>query len=198
MSESAVMEQRDFGLSRVVLGPAGRPITLADLPPPGTKRRSRGPHVEVPLEPIIDSEPNSALPFGWIRHRIDKLSTFYAGNMAYMTPDANLFPATVPNDGKVDAYIYRSDHTRAKGFGAMLSAGNDDRFFHHPAIEYYKLDGYRFEPREQEGGTISVDGERMPFGAFSVGTHHEAGLTLGLHPCRYQAKGPRVLPPSGS
>jgi len=32
------MEQRDFGLSRVVLGPAGRPITLADLPPPGTKR----------------------------------------------------------------------------------------------------------------------------------------------------------------
>jgi len=38
MSESAVMEQRDFGLSRVVLGPAGRPITLADLPPPGTKR----------------------------------------------------------------------------------------------------------------------------------------------------------------
>jgi len=37
-AESAVMQQRDLGLSRVVLGPAGRPITLEDLPPPGTKR----------------------------------------------------------------------------------------------------------------------------------------------------------------
>lgn len=32
------MQQRDLSLSRVVLGPAGRPITLEDLPPPGTKR----------------------------------------------------------------------------------------------------------------------------------------------------------------
>jgi hypothetical protein len=36
-AESAVMQERDV-LGRVVLGPAGRPITLDDLPPPGTKR----------------------------------------------------------------------------------------------------------------------------------------------------------------
>ena len=37
-SENLHMPDGDFSRQLPVLGPAGRPITMADLPPPGTKR----------------------------------------------------------------------------------------------------------------------------------------------------------------
>jgi sphingosine kinase len=131
---------------------------------------------------------NDPLPTGWELIPHDKLGNFYAGNIAYMSPDANFFPASLPSDGCLDLVRIRGDIARGTAIKTLLSISNHT-FFDLPHVDYQKISAYRIIPRNQKTGYISIDGERVPFEGFQVEVHKGLGTVLSKSGHLCEAKG---------
>ena len=129
------------------------------------------------------------LPSDWQTISTDTLSNFYAGNMAIMSADANIFPATVPNDGLIDIVTIDGAISRLRAI-SMMSAVENGGFFDYPEAVFRKVHAYRLTPRGSDHGYISVDGEEIPFQPFQVEVHPGLGTVLSKSGHLYEARGP--------
>ncbi|KAI4912430.1 hypothetical protein J4E90_005833 [Alternaria incomplexa] len=128
------------------------------------------------------------LPAGWQLIPHDHLGNFYAGNIAYMSPDANFFPASLPSDGCLDLVRIRGDIARHTAVKTLLAVENHS-FFDMDHVDYQKVSAYRIIPKGQRDGYISIDGERVPFEGFQVEVHRGLGTVLSKSGHLCEAKG---------
>ncbi|KAI2620786.1 sphingoid long chain base kinase-like protein [Xylaria nigripes] len=140
------------------------------------------------LPPLRYGTVNDKIPDDWQQISYDKLGSFYCGNMAWMAPDANFFPAACINDGLMDIVMNDGDLSFFKYLNLITSVGTE-RFYNDPLLSYQKMVAYRFTPRNQADGYISIDGERIPFEPFQVEVHSGLGTVLSKSG-RYEAAGP--------
>jgi sphingosine kinase len=131
---------------------------------------------------------NDPLPSGWELIPHDKLGNFYAGNIAYMSPDANFFPASLPADGCLDLIRIRGDIPRHTAIKTLLAIENHT-FFDLEHVDYQKISAYRIIPKGQRDGYISIDGERVPFEGFQVEVHRGLGTVLSKSGHLCEARG---------
>ncbi|KAF2855910.1 sphingoid long chain base kinase-like protein [Plenodomus tracheiphilus IPT5] len=131
---------------------------------------------------------NDPLPSEWQLIPHDKLGNFYAGNIAYMSPDANFFPASLPSDGCLDLIRIRGDIARHTAIQTLLSIENHS-FFDLPHVDYQKVSAYRIIPKDQKEGYISIDGERVPFEGFQCEVHQGLGTVLSKSGRLCEARG---------
>ncbi|KAI4637050.1 hypothetical protein J4E93_010717 [Alternaria ventricosa] len=128
------------------------------------------------------------LPAGWQLIPHDHLGNFYAGNIAYMSPDANFFPASLPSDGCLDLVRIRGDIARHTAVKTLLAVENHS-FFDMDHVDYQKVSAYRIIPKGQRDGYISIDGERVPFEGFQVEVHRGLGTVLSKSGHLCEARG---------
>ncbi|KAL8712343.1 MAG: hypothetical protein Q9220_003494 [cf. Caloplaca sp. 1 TL-2023] len=128
------------------------------------------------------------LPEGWNLVPYDRMGNFYCGNMAFMAPNTNFFPATLPNDGCMDLVTVDGDISRIAAIRSIMAVGSG-KFFDMPHVNYQKISGYRIIPKNQKDGYISIDGERMPFEPFQVEVHRGLGTVLSKTGHVYEAPG---------
>ncbi|KAJ8125964.1 hypothetical protein O1611_g7673 [Lasiodiplodia mahajangana] len=140
------------------------------------------------LPPLRFGTVNDKVPEDWQTASYDKMGSFYCGNMAWMAPDANFFNAACINDGMMDVVINDGDIPALKYLGLMTSV-ETGKFFDNSLVSYRKVVAYRFTPRDQADGYISIDGERIPFEPFQVEVHPGLGTVLSKSG-RYEANGP--------
>ncbi|KAI0095551.1 ATP-NAD kinase-like domain-containing protein [Hypoxylon sp. NC0597] len=140
------------------------------------------------LPPLRFGTVNDKVPDDWETASYDKLGNFYCGNMAWMAPDANFFTAACPNDGLMDVVFNDGDISAAK-YLELLTSVESGRLFDKPHVTYRKVVAYRFTPRNQKHGYISIDGEHVPFEPFQVEVHQGLGTVLSKSG-RYEAAGP--------
>ncbi|KAI1767762.1 sphingoid long chain base kinase [Hypoxylon sp. FL1150] len=140
------------------------------------------------LPPLKFGTINDKVPADWETASYEKLGNFYCGNMAWMAPDANFFTAACPNDGLMDVVFNDGDISPAK-YIELLTSVETGHFFDNPHVTYRKVSAYRFTPRNQEDGYISIDGEHVPFEPFQVEIHQGLGTVLSRNG-KYEAKGP--------
>ena len=131
---------------------------------------------------------NDPLPSGWELIPHDKLGNFYAGNIAYMSPNANFFPASLPSDGCLDLIRIQGDIARTTAIQTLLSI-QKHTFFDLPHVDYQKISAYRIIPKNQKDGYISIDGERVPFEGFQVEVHKGLGTVLSKSGHLCEARG---------
>ena len=130
------------------------------------------------LPPLKFGTVNDPLPPGWSLVPYDNMGNFYCGNMAWMTSDANFFPAAIPNDGHNDLVTINGDISRAAAIECLTAAGKG-KFFDLPQINYRKISGFRIIPNKtRTDGQISIDGEKMPFQPFQTEVHPGLGTVL--------------------
>lgn len=146
------------------------------------------PAADVGLPPLKYGMVSDPLPEGWELIPHDKLGNFYAGNIAYMSPDANFFPGALPCDGCLDLVRIRGDLSRPAAIKTLLSVENH-KFFDLEHVDYQKVSAYRIIPRDQKDGYISIDGERIPFEGFQVEVHKGLGTTLSKSGHLCEARG---------
>jgi sphingosine kinase len=140
------------------------------------------------LPPLKYGTVLDPLPSGWNLVPYDKLGNFYAGNMAYMAPDANFFPASLPSDGFMDLVTIDGDISRMSAVQSLLAV-EKGTFFDMQHVNVRKISGYRIIPKNQKEGYISIDGERVPFEPFQAEVHRGLGLVLSKSGRLYEAKG---------
>ncbi len=140
------------------------------------------------LPKLVFGTVDDDLPTGWHLVPYDKLGNFYAGNMAYMAPDANFFPATLPSDGFLDLVTIDGDISRIAAIQTLLAV-EKGIFFDMPHVNYRKILGYRWVPKGQRDGYISIDGERVPFEPFQAEVHKGLGTVLSRTGHLYEARG---------
>lgn len=128
------------------------------------------------------------LPTDWSMVPYDTMGNFYAGNMAYMAPDVNFFPAALPNDGYIDLVTMDGDISRLAAVQSLMAAENG-KFFDMPHVNYRKISGYRIKPKGQKNGYISIDGEQVPFEPFQAEVHRGLGTVLSRNGHLYEAQG---------
>lgn len=107
--------------------------------------------------------------------------------MAYMAPDAHLFPASLISDGYMDLVTIDGDLpvlTAAK----VLMESSTDKFFDNPHVTYKKISAYRVIPREP-AGVISIDGESIPFKPFQAEIHPGLGRVISKAG-KFESSGP--------
>ncbi|KAI5285536.1 sphinganine kinase lcb4 [Ascosphaera aggregata] len=140
------------------------------------------------LPPLRYGRVTDPLPDGWKLIPYEKMGNFYAGNMAYMSPNANFFTCALPNDGMIDLITISGDCPRRIVLN-MMFALEDNTLFDMPEVGMQKVSGYRLIPRQKEG-YISVDGEKLPFEPFQAEVHKGLGTTLSRSGYAYAAPGP--------
>ncbi|KAF1911676.1 sphingoid long chain base kinase-like protein [Ampelomyces quisqualis] len=131
---------------------------------------------------------NDPLPPDWHLVPHSHLGNFYAGNIAYMSPGANFFPASLPSDGCLDLVRIRGDIPRHTAIKTLLAVENNT-FFDLEHVDYQKVCAYRIIPRHQKTGYISIDGERVAFEPFQVEVHRGLGTVLSRSGRLCEAKG---------
>lgn len=156
--------------------------------PPATSDQRALPAADVGLPPLKYGMANEPLPEGWQLIPHDKLGNFYAGNIAFMSSDANFFPASLPCDGCLDLIRIRGDISRRTAIKTLLAVENNT-FFDLDHVDYQKVSAYRIIPRDQKDGYISIDGEKVPFEGFQVEVHKGLGTTLSKSGHLCEAKG---------
>ncbi|RGP66237.1 sphingosine kinase [Fusarium longipes] len=129
------------------------------------------------------------LPEGWELIPYDKIGTFYAGNMAYMSPDAPFFAASLISDGLMDLVTIDGDLPFLTAIRVLLDV-EAERLFDNPHVTYKKISAYRIIPRDQDDGYISIDGEKCPFGPFQAEIHQGLGRVISKSG-KYEASGPK-------
>ncbi|CAN8101790.1 unnamed protein product [Discula destructiva] len=150
------------------------------------------------LPPLKWGSMGDKLPEEWIKLDADRMGTFFAGTMAWMAPDVNFFNAALFSDGMLDIYLVDGAVPAAKVPGLLLSCQNNS-FFDHPLVKYYKVSAFRIVPKyggcgEGEGddktGFISIDGEKAPFEPFQAEVHRGLGNIITKRGV-VEAPGPR-------
>ncbi|KAL5442559.1 hypothetical protein PMIN07_004809 [Paraphaeosphaeria minitans] len=140
------------------------------------------------IPPLKYGTINDPLPDDWELVPHDQLGNFYAGNLAYMSSDANFFPAALPDDGCLDLVRINGTLPRTKSIATLLAI-EQHKFFDLPHVNYQKISAYRIIPKNQKEGYISVDGERIPFEPFQVEIHKGMGTVLSKNGHLFEAKG---------
>lgn len=140
------------------------------------------------LPPLKFGSATDELPKGWDLVPYDKLGSFYAGNMAYMSAEANFFPAALPNDGCLDLVCMDATTSRMVQL-QCLAAVQKGTLFDLEHVWYRKVVGYRIIPKGRSDGYIDVDGERIPFEPFQAEVHRGLGTTLSRTGHLYEASG---------
>jgi sphingosine kinase len=148
-----------------------------ELPPGGTG-----------LPPLQYGTINDPLPPSWELIPHNELGNCYAGNLAYMSADANFFPAALPSDGCLDLVRIRGDIARHTGIKTLLAVA-EHKFFDLPHVDYQKIRAFRIIPKGQKDGYISIDGERVPFEPFQAEVHRGLGTVLSKSGHLFEAKG---------
>lgn len=137
---------------------------------------------------------SSPLPSEFMYLPSANMGNFFAGNMPFMAPDANFFPAALPSDGHLDLATADGDLPRLAAIRLLLAVENG-KFFDDPNVNYRKVSGYRVSPKGQKNGCISIDGERVPFEEFQAEVHRGLGTVLSRSGHLYEAEG--VVPRPG-
>ncbi|CAM1507407.1 Fc.00g070480.m01.CDS01 [Cosmosporella sp. VM-42] len=140
------------------------------------------------LPPLKYGTVQDDLPEGWELVPYDKIGTFYAGNMAYMAPDANFFPASLIADGCMDLVTIDGDLSPFTSLKVLLDV-ESGKFFDNPHVSCKKISAYRIIPRDQDDGYISIDGEKIPFEPFQAEIHQGLGRVISKAG-KYEADGP--------
>lgn len=156
--------------------------------PPRTHDDRSVPDSGAGLPPLKYGTVNDPLPPSWTLIPHDKLGNFYAGNLAYMSPDANFFPASLPCDGCMDLVRIRGDIKRHTAISTLLAVA-ENKFFDMPHVDYQKISAYRIIPKNQSDGYISIDGERVPFEPFQAEVHRGLGTVLSKSGHMFEAEG---------
>ncbi|PVH81104.1 hypothetical protein DL98DRAFT_548749 [Cadophora sp. DSE1049] len=129
------------------------------------------------LPPLKYGTIHDKTPKDWTVIPSDNLGILYCGNLAYMAADAKFFPPALHNDGLMDLVLIDGNIRRRTSFKAF-DALRDDKFFEMPVVKYYKISAYRWTPKNQDSGYISVDGERIPFKPFQAEIHKGLGTVI--------------------
>jgi sphingosine kinase len=156
--------------------------------PPRTDDDRELPSAGVGLPVLRYGTVNDPLPSSWELIPHDQLGTLYAGNLAYMSPDANFFPAALPSDGCIDLVRMRGDVSRHTAIKTLLAVA-EHTFFDLPNVDYRKISGFRIIPKNQETGYISIDGEKVPFEPFQAEVHKGLGTVLSKSGHMFEARG---------
>jgi len=157
---------------------------------PASARRENVPspsNHELGLPHLRYGNVNDTLPDGWQTVPYNRLGNFYAGNMAYMAPDTEFFPAALPNDGHLDLVTIDGDIKRSTAIQSLLAV-EKGTFFDMAHVNYRKISGYRIIPKGQKNGYISIDGERVPFEPFQAEVHRGLGTVLSRSGHLYETK----------
>jgi sphingosine kinase len=141
------------------------------------------------LPPLRFGTINEPLPSSWKLVPYENLGNFYAGKMAYMTANSNVFPASVPADGLLDLMMVDGDISRRRALDLADDVGRGT-LMDQAEVRYIKVSGYRIIPREKEG-YISIDGERIPFQGFQAEVHKALGCALSKSGKLYESYGPK-------
>ncbi|KAF3158940.1 sphinganine kinase lcb4 [Orbilia oligospora] len=160
-----------------------RNASTVRLPPDGE-------HEYEGLPPLQYGTVNDPVPDDWVAESHPKMGNFYCGNMICMSKDIHFFPAAKPNDGHMDLATMDGDVGRLKAVGVMLGA-ETGKHFDIPELSYRKVLAYRFTPKNQKDGYISIDGEKVAFAPFQAEIHHGLGVSLSLRPNVYE--GPTLV-----
>ena len=142
----------------------------------------------VGLPPLRYGSINDPLPHDWDLLSYPTLGNFWCGNMAYMGPATNIFPASLPSDGLMDLVTVDGKISRMASVRSMLAAEND-AFFDMPHVHYRKILGYRIVPKGGEGSYVSIDGERIPCEPWQAEIHQGLGTVLSRTGHVYEARG---------
>lgn len=164
-----------------------RAETSSHAPTDERREHASSSKVEEALPLLKYGTISDKLPERWRLTPYDKLGHFFAGNMAYMAPDSELFPATLPNDGYLDLVTVDGDIKRTEAIRSFMAVGKGT-FFDMPHVKYRKISGYRIIPKGQHGGYISIDGERIPFEPFQAEVHRGLGTVLSRSGHMYESK----------
>ncbi|KAI9800338.1 MAG: hypothetical protein M1825_004108 [Sarcosagium campestre] len=140
------------------------------------------------LPPLKYGSAIDKLPDGWDLVPHDKLGNFFAGNMAWVAPGTNFFPASLPNDGHIDLVCINGDISRLSSLQTLMAVETNS-FFGLEHVSYRKVAGYRIIPKNQKDGYISIDGERVPFEPFQAEIHRGLGTVLSKSGRMYEAPG---------
>ncbi|KAI9786051.1 MAG: sphinganine kinase lcb4 [Peltula sp. TS41687] len=171
-------------------GEDGGDMTTFQASPPnnGSGSDADGQVSEGGLPPLRYGYATDALPEGWSLVPYDNLGSLYVGNMAYVREDGNIFPAALPSDGCIDLICIDGDLSRSSSLQIMMAVANN-RIFDDHRVTYRKVSAYRIVPKGQADGSISVDGERIPFGPFQAEVHRGLGTVLSMSGRVYEAPG---------
>lgn len=94
-----------------------------------------------------------------------------------MGANAKFFPPALHNDGLMDLVLIDGNIRRRASF-KLFDALKDETFFHLPVVKYHKISAYRWIPRNQDSGYISVDGESFPFEPYQAEIHKGLGTVI--------------------
>merc|ERR1711964_919699 len=95
-----------------------------------------------------------------------------------------------PRYQTMDSWVcINGDISRVHAMKVMFAVENGN-FFDMPGVWYRKILGYRIIPKNQEDGSISIDGERVPFQPFQAEVHKGLGTVLSKSGHMYEAPGP--------
>lgn len=143
------------------------------------------------LPPLRYGTVNDPLPSSWNIVPCPMLGTFYCGNMPLVGPGMNIFPASLPSDGFADLVTIDGNIPRSAAIRSMLAAENNT-FFDMEHVQYRKISGYRLIPKlngASQGGSVSIDGERIPCEAWQAEVHKGLGTVLSRRRGVYEGKG---------
>jgi len=154
------------------------------------------------------------LPSTFQTHDLPTLGNFYTGNMAYMSPDTNFFPAALPSDGLMDLVTIDGLVPLLTSI-KMLTSVEHGTIMNFPEVNYRKVTGYRITPRmapgnqgkglkaklgrwlggkgEEKEGFIAIDGERVPFAPFQAEVIPALATVLSKRGPVYEFDGPPVI-----
>lgn len=170
-------------------------------------------------EKVVHVEENGlpALRFGTVNEQLQssmpvvlhkELGTFWAGNMSFMSADANVFPAALPSDGAMDVVLMNGTISRLEAVQNLLAV-EKGTFFDRKSVRYVKAEAVRVVPHGWEenrkkrttgvdgkanhdakaGGNISIDGEKFPFEPFQAEVHRGLGTVLSRSGTLYETDG---------
>jgi len=145
---------------------------------------SSAPHYDVPSD---EEEGNAtALPSlqyidkqdGWITFEGPSLF-MYAGKGPFVSCDLMQFPVAMPNDGKVDLVI-QGMMSRMDMLKIFVDGAEKGAAYWHNKTNYFKASAYRIKLL-QEGGNLSIDGERFPFEEYYAEVHRGLATMLSMN-----------------
>lgn len=100
--------------------------------------------------------------------------------LAYMSADAKFFRPALHNDGMMDLILIDGNLRRCSAL-QLFGAITDDTFFDSPLIKYHKIWAFRWTPKNQDSGYISIDGESVPFEPFQAEVHKGLGTVMMIN-----------------
>ncbi|KAL1791783.1 hypothetical protein ACET3X_009534 [Alternaria dauci] len=113
-------------------------IAVAQLPSAAADEQQRlTPSPDAGLPELKYGTANDPLPADWHMIPHNTLGNFYAGNIPYMSANANFFPASLPSDGCLDLIRIRGDIARHTAIKTLLAVENHT-FFDLEHVDYAK------------------------------------------------------------